>query len=241
MARITGSRNADYAKRRAALAAAVAGVVLSPEGTGASLRELAARARTSVSNLRHYFGDRDGAVAAALEWYRLQAAPHLAEASVPVPGDVRASLERLVGGLREAWFRHGVGKSQAASLSVGLSGPALGQAYVNAVLEPLLQAGEGILQRHVELGDLAPTNVRYAALELLSPVFLGLLHQDALEGARCRPLDIDDFVARHLDAFLAAYPPRAAAPRVTSGSAPTGRPKGSPAGGPGGRARIGER
>jgi hypothetical protein len=43
---------------------------------------------------------------------------------------------------------------------------------------------------------------------LLSPVVLGLLHQDSLGGAQCRPLELPRFLETHVDAFLRAFPQR---------------------------------
>ena len=77
------------------------------------------------------------------------------------------------------------------------------------LLEPLLQAGEQHLQRHLDAGQLAPCDVRRAALTLQGPLVLGLLHQDNLSGDGCRPLDLDAFIDAHVDAFLRAFPPTA--------------------------------
>lgn len=178
------------------------------DGVRASLRELASAAGTSVATIKHYFKDRDGLLRAVLESQHLDAAPYLAMAAMPVAGDVRASLGAYLAGLRGAWFEHGVGVIQATSLAGGLANEALGPSYVNHILEPLLGTCETLLRRHVELGDLGPMDPRVAALQLLSPVVLALLHQDSLSGASCRPLDLDAFFAEHLAAFLRAWPPR---------------------------------
>jgi len=37
------------------------------------------------------------------------------------------------------------------------------------------------------------------------PLFVALLHQDALGGAMCRELDVDAFVDNHVDMFVRAY------------------------------------
>jgi hypothetical protein len=85
----------------------------------------------------------------------------------------------------------------------------LGPVYVQELLEPTLQSAEARLSRHIADGELRRCDVRHAALELVCPVVLGLLHQVQLSGARCRPLDVERFLADHLDTFLRAY---AAAP-----------------------------
>ena len=206
MARTTGARNADYEQARWALARKVRPAVFSDGGVRASFRELATAGGTSVSTLKHYFGDRAGLIRAVLESQRLDAAPFLAMASAPTTADLRQSLERYVWGLRQAWFVHGVGNIEARSLATGLSESSFGPAYVNAILEPLLQSFEQLLTVHIERGEMAPCDVRFAALSFLSPIVLGLLHQDSLSGKTCRPLDLDAFLARHLDVFLASHP-----------------------------------
>ncbi len=206
MARTTGARNADYDEARRALARKVRPAVFADGGLRASVRELAAAGGTSASTLKHYFGDRAGLIRAVLETQRLDAAPYLAMASVPGTHDFRESVERYVAGLRQAWFAHGVGNIEARSLATGLSEDALGPAYVNAILEPLLQSFEQLLTTHIQRGEMAPCEVRFAALGFLSPIVLGLLHQDSLSGKSCRPLDLDAFLARHLDVFFASHP-----------------------------------
>ena len=52
------------------------------------------------------------------------------------------------------------------------------------------------------------TLVVAAALTLLSPVLLALLHQDALHGRRCRPLDVEAFVHTHVRSWLSGHAPR---------------------------------
>lgn len=206
MARTRGARNADYDEQRLSLARRVRARVMAPGGVRASMREFGEAAGTSVATLKHYFEDRDGLLRAVLESQHLDAAPYLAMASVPLAGDVRASLRGYLRGLKTAWFEHGVGVIQATSLAEGLTNPALGPTYVNHLLEPLLGTCETLLRRHVELGDLAPLEPRVAGLQFVAPVVLALLHQDSLSGAACRPLDLDAFFDAHVDAFLRAWP-----------------------------------
>jgi AcrR family transcriptional regulator len=207
VARTPGARNADYDAQRLALARKVRDRVMEPDGLRASMRELAEAAGTSVATLKHYFEDREGLMRAVLESQHVDAAPYLAMASIPIPGDVRASLRAYLTRLKGAWFEHGVGVIQATSLAGGLSSPALGPTYVNHLLEPLLGTCETLLRRHVELNDLGPLDARVAGLQFLAPVVLALLHQDSLSGASCRPLDLDAFFDAHVDAFLRAWPP----------------------------------
>lgn len=206
MARTPGARNADYQDSRLQLARRVRVGLLSDGGLRASLRELAASAGTSVATLKHYFGDRDGLLTAVMESMRIDGAPYLAQASSPTSTDVRESLRAMLQALTGAWSRFQVGRTYAAMLAEGLAVKGLGPSYVTFLLEPLLQMGEQMLQRHIDAGRLMPCDVRQASLMLLSPAVLALLHQDNLSGAGCRPLNLEAFMSAHVDAFLRAFP-----------------------------------
>jgi AcrR family transcriptional regulator len=225
MARTVGARNADYDDERMALARRVRPTVLGPDGLRSSMREMAAVGKTSVATLKHYFHDREGVIRAVMEAIRFDASPYLAVVGSPIEHDVRRSLLTMLQGLNEAWFRHGVGRMHSVSLAAGLSTTPLGPSYVNYLLEPMLESGESRIRRHIERGELRVCNIRYAALHLLSPVVMVLLHQDSLGGAACRPLDANDFLVHHVDAFLRAYPPTAkgqARPRLSKGRGEVG-------------------
>ncbi len=207
MPRTAGSKNEDYDESRMALARRVSGALCEKNGSLLSFREMATVADVSVATLRHYFRDRSGVIQGVFEFWRAESAPHLALAAMPLRGDVRVSLQAFLTRFATAWNRFGVGRIQATALGAGLTFANMGEPYVNYILEPLLQAAENLLQRHTELGEITPCEPRVAALHLLSPVVLALLHQDSLNGARCRPLDLDSFFESHLEAFLRAYPP----------------------------------
>lgn len=207
MPRTKGSRNAGYDDQRLALARKVAAALRTDAGIHASLRELAGAAGTSVATLRHYFGDRDGLLRGVMESLRVDAAPYLARSAMPVAGDVRASLLHFLKGLSGAWVRHAVGPMYASTLALGLGNASVGPSFVSHVLEPLLQTGESLLRQHQERGELDVPDVRYAALSLLSPVVLALLHQDSLQGTACRPLNVPAMVELHVETFLRVFAP----------------------------------
>lgn len=203
MTRPTGARNAGFIQKREALAGALIPAIVA--GSMPSFRELAEATGVSVPTLRHYFGDRDGALAAALAAMHALGAPHIARSATAEMGPLGASLRWFLMQFRAAWERFGVGRMIAAGLAEGLRSPAVGPAFVNELLEPTLQAAEQRLGCHVERGELPPCDLRHAALELVSPVLLALLHQGALGGARCRPLDVDAFLDDHIARFLKAF------------------------------------
>lgn len=204
MGRTAGTKNPGHDDKRRALAAAVIPRLLEL-GPAASLRELAAAAAVSVPTLRHYFEDRDGVVTAAMGEMLRQGEPHLAATAKPRRGGLRASLMAMMRSILEGWQQFGVGQLYGTGLAMGLHHAVLGPAYVSLLLEPLLQAVEARLAQHQRWGELGEHDVRFAALCLVSPVVLALLHQHGLGGRACRPLDVDAFVRAHVDGFVRAY------------------------------------
>ncbi|MEM6928134.1 MAG: TetR/AcrR family transcriptional regulator, partial [Myxococcota bacterium] len=93
MGRPRGSRNQDFDTKRTALAERMADHLL-VDGAVASLADLARAAGVSVPTLRHYFGDRRGAVVAALQQADEKSQALLEELSDPGPHALRASLNQ---------------------------------------------------------------------------------------------------------------------------------------------------
>ncbi|MEM9453866.1 MAG: TetR/AcrR family transcriptional regulator [Myxococcota bacterium] len=204
MGRTAGTRNPGYEDKRRALCGAVIPRLLE-SGSTASMRELATAAEVSVPTLRHYFGDREGVVVAAMgEWMR-RGRPYLEVTRQATRDGLRPSLMAMMATLLEGWRRFGVGRIYDTGLAMGLGHAVIGPSYVDHLLEPLLQAVEGRLQQHREWGELGDFDLRFAALSLVSPVVLALLHQDGLGGSGCRPLDMEAFVGAHVDGFVRAY------------------------------------
>jgi AcrR family transcriptional regulator len=204
MPRPSGRRNLDFDAKRTALARRAREAMLK-RGTGASLREIAEASETSLTNLRHYFGDRDGLFAAALEVASAEGNPWQ-ELTMRLEGDdagdvLRRYFELLVVG----WRQFGVGRLFEMSIAEGLGSATRGPSTVNHVLEPTLGAVEVLLSRLVERGALPPLEPRAATLSLVSPVLVALLHQDGLFGSGCRELDVPAFVQVHVDAWLKGY------------------------------------
>ncbi|MEO0601417.1 MAG: TetR/AcrR family transcriptional regulator [Myxococcota bacterium] len=179
------------------------------DGAVASLADLARAAGVSVPTLRHYFGDRRGAVVAALQQADERSQALLEELSDPGPHALRASLNQWATRFIDGFRIHGVGALFAGGLTNGLQDPVIGPAFVDHTLEPSLQLAERLLTRHRERGelDLEDAEIRGAALALVSPLALALLHQDSLSGKQCRPLDVRRFAAEHVGRFLGGYAP----------------------------------
>jgi AcrR family transcriptional regulator len=210
-----GSKNADYAEVRDAILLRLVEHVGLSGRFHLSFRELAQAAEVTPSTLRHYFGDRQGVLGATFARIHQGGTPFIAAAATEEHGPAPASLAWFLANVRLGWERFGVGKAHAFGLTEGLGDGRLGQGYLTHLLEPTLQAAEARLARHVAQGELGRCDVRHAALALLAPVILALLHQQALGGTAVRPLDVDAFVADHLARFLRAHAPGAGPPAAT--------------------------
>lgn len=205
MARTQGARNADFAETRAEMVRRLRAHVTQPEGARSSFRELATAAGVGTTTLRHYFGTRSGALRAVLDAAFEEGAPYLLLVTQPPTQPLRESVERLLGMVLFG-LRAGVVELHALGLAVGLGDPELGPAYLDRILEPTQQAFEAHLAHHLASGALRPdTNLRLAALQLVTPVLVAVIHQLQLGGTSCRPLDLDAMVAGHLDAWLRAW------------------------------------
>lgn len=209
MARRAGVRNQDYEEKRRALASKVLGSVIR-HGSSVSLHDLARDTESSIPTLKHYFGDRSGALAAAMRSVVDDARPHLDDLAAPGRLGLASSLRKVALDLATAWSAFGVGALFTTGLVVGLGDADVGPGYLDGVLEPTILAMEARLREHARRGDLSVRQdddfaIRAAALAFLSPLLLALLHQEGLSGSTCRPLDLARFTAFHVDRFVRAY------------------------------------
>ena len=83
MGRTSGTRNANFEEKKRAYARRALDSWLE-SGPGASLREIAAGADMSMSNLRHYFGDREGLFEAITVSALERGRPHMDQSAVNV-------------------------------------------------------------------------------------------------------------------------------------------------------------
>jgi AcrR family transcriptional regulator len=209
MGRPPGTRNQGYDETRRALAGkALAAVV--ERGASVSSNDLARAAEVSIPTLKHYFGDRAGAVAEALRSVREGSADRIAAIADPGRLGLASSLRSLATGLAEVWVPAGVGQLFTAGMAAGFFDATIGPGYLEGVLEPTVLALEARLRVHARRGelDLEPDDelgLRTAALAFLSPVLVALLHQHGLSGTTCRPLPMKRFLALHVRRFVAAY------------------------------------
>jgi AcrR family transcriptional regulator len=204
MPRPSGRRNADYDVTRAALLSRLHDALLKADGVRLSFRQMSDAAGVSATTLRHYFQSREQVIAEVLALSHRAGLPYLHAAATQPTEALRPSLTWFLGFVVQGW-RAGVSAVHGLGLTEGIGHSALGPAYLREILEPSLQAAETRLARHVAAGELAPCDVRQAAIELIGPLLVALLHQDALGGTRCRPLDIDAFCVEHIERFVRAF------------------------------------
>lgn len=181
--------------------------MLEPDGATASERALSRAAGVSMPTLRHYFATRDELIAAVFAHARRAALVHLHEIAAGALAPVRESVQWTLAFIVDGLTRFDLAGLHALGLRVGLRQPALGPAYLADVLEPTLVAVEARLERHAARGELRAHCGRAAALDLVAPALLAVLHQRELGGAACRPLNLQHFLDAHAEAFVRGWSP----------------------------------
>jgi hypothetical protein len=93
----------------------------------------------------------------------------------------------------------------AVSLGEGLIDPGVSRSTLRHVLDPTVATLESRLRTHVDRGEMIDTDLRDAALMLVSPLLLASLHQDQMGGATESPIRLDEMVERLSAAFVRAF------------------------------------
>jgi AcrR family transcriptional regulator len=208
LARTKGARNADYeAKRRELLGRLLPRFADRTNGRP-SFRQFAAAAGVTMPTLRHYFGDRSDVVAALLEEYHRLGERRLERVAQPA-GDFETSIhefaQEVVAGMQAANGPVRLGDVFSASLAEGLMDPEIGPLSLRYILDPGVEALERRLAAHIARGEMRPSDVRAAALALMSPILLAVLHQDQMEGSGERPIALPALALEVAAAFIRAY------------------------------------
>jgi AcrR family transcriptional regulator len=175
-----------------------------------SLRQLASAAGVTVPTLRHYFGDRSDVIEAILAGYREAGEQRLraiAEIRLPFDESIHEYGRALLAAVR-APRPVKLGDVFAVSLAEGLLDGRIGPAALEHVVDPSLEVLQARLAGHIEAGEMIPTDTRAAALMLLSPLLLVILHQHQMGGADCSPADLDAIAHEVCTAFVRAYAAR---------------------------------
>jgi AcrR family transcriptional regulator len=203
MGRPPGSRSDDYEEKRSALAHSVYKALI--EDAHVSFSGMAERAGVSRPTMAHYFGDRNGAVQAALS-----AAAHdgrrfhglIVSMNTDHPEHTLSLLLTLI---IAGWRDHGVGNLHGVGIQAGLADTETAHCYLGEILDPLTESVQHLLERMIQEGHLRHAQPRQGALQLLGPVVVALLHQNGLKGRLTAPLDEEALARETARGFLAAY------------------------------------
>ena len=204
MARLTGSRDADYAAKRAALVGRLRERLGSTNREHPSFRELATAAGVSEATLRHYFGGMTPLIAAVVEESAPLGAPFLERLAQPV-GEFAESVA-------DAVFLASTGQQQPTVRALHAIGDAegirhglVGQAYRLHLLDTIVNAVSRRLDEHIARKEMRDCDSHAAAIALISPVLFAYHHQHDLGGAEDTPLDLQRFLTAHIDGFVRGY------------------------------------
>jgi hypothetical protein len=93
----------------------------------------------------------------------------------------------------------------AVSLAEGLLDGEIGPSTLRYIVDPSVDVLRRRLDEHVRRGEMIATDTRVAALFLISPLLLAILHQDHLGGREESPINLEAAVEGVCSAFLRAY------------------------------------
>lgn len=207
MSRSKGARDADYDDKRTALLRRITARLMRRETARPSFRQLAQAGDVSTPTLRHYFVDRPRLMAAILDNYLAEDRRGLEAVAQPT-GDLKTSIRdycaALVAAMRKPRDAR-LGDVLAVSLAEGLLDEQIGPSALRYVIDPTLEVLQRRLDAHVARGEMIATDTRAAALFLLSPLLVAILHQDHLGGDEVSPLDLPAMLDDLCAAFLRAY------------------------------------
>lgn len=202
MSKTKGSRSKDYDAKRTELLRRIGKFLLSNPSHKVSMRQIAEACDVSMPTLTHYFDNRNGISYAWLEQCWKDAENHLQDAAKP-KGKLASCIKHKLKDLHQAFTSFGLDRLHIWGMTEGLGDALLGTAYLEFFLEPTLQANEQWLKHYQEKGDIdAQLNVRFAAISLISPLIILLMHQHALCGDRLRPANMEAFINQHAEHFL---------------------------------------
>jgi AcrR family transcriptional regulator len=205
--RAKGVKNADYETKRRELLDRMLPRFARLDLERPSLRQLATAAEVTAPTLQHYFGDRTGVVAAMLEEYRSRGATRLgivAKANGPFAESMREFALSLVFGM-QAKGAVRLGDVMAASLCEGLADPHISPLALDHIIDPAVDALVVRLEEHAARGEIIEADLRAAALMLLSPLLLAVLHQDQMNGCESRHIELTGLAEQVSAAFVRAY------------------------------------
>lgn len=207
MPRTKGVKNADYETKRRELLDRMLPRFARLDVERPSLRQLAAAAEVTAPTLQHYFSDRTGVIGALLEEYRKRDDGRLSETAQPTGpfgSSVRDFAHGFVFGL-QAGSAVRMGDVLAASLCEALADPKVSPLALVHIIDPAVDALTARLKAHAARGEMIETDAHAAALMLLSPLLLAVLHQDQMNGRERRRIELSTLADQVAEAFVRAY------------------------------------
>ena len=121
--------------------------------------------------------------------------------------DPEATLANLLRWVIVAWRDRGFGHLHHVGIQAGLADAESASTYLREVMDPLAHSVQALIERMVGRGQLCHSDPKKAALQLLGPVMLALIHQDGLQGRVTSPLDEEALARETAHGFLSAYAP----------------------------------
>ena len=201
MPRPAGVRNHDFEAKRTALLDALTEFALNDDLRRPSLRQFAIAAKASEPTLRHYFKDRQGLVIAILQHIHDRAVPLWNVIATGAP-DTATAVEEYFR-VTEAGLTHGgFARAHAFGILEGMADEKVGQAYLESLLDPALNAVADKMQATPGKPETEDER-RASAFMMLSPILVMTLHQQLLGGEQASPVDSQSFL-RLMQVWLAS-------------------------------------
>ncbi|MCP4867402.1 MAG: TetR/AcrR family transcriptional regulator [Proteobacteria bacterium] len=190
-----------------------------------SLKDVGKKAGVSKATVYLYFKNKEDLLLAAVQKSVVPildfADEYEIDSDAPASAMIRTLVHRWVDEF-DARGARGLPKLVAAEAA---NFPALGQLYVDAVLQRARRLFQRILKRGIADGEFRSVDVREVVHLLLAPLIHGQVHVAALGDHDPTFPDLHDYLDTHVDLFLAAI----AAPQRTGGkpTSPTSTRKSS--------------
>lgn len=192
MPRPAGVRNHNFEAKRTALLETLTEFALQDDLRRPSLRQFALAAGASEPTLRHYFKDRQGVVIAILQHINTRAIPLWDVIKTGAEDTSTAVAEYFR--VTEAGLTHGgFARAHAFGLIEGMADEAVGQAYLEFLLDPALDAVAEKMDATPGRPETA-TERKASAFMMLSPILVMTLHQQLLGGKDASPIDTNGFM-----------------------------------------------
>lgn len=205
MARTKGSANRDSDERKRTILDGIWNAMRESGGKPLSWREMATAGGVGPATLSHHFGKRDDVMAAILDAKCKDGAEPLAILAKPTSDDLETSLNDALEHMILGLTRFDVGDLVGVGLAEGMYHEIIGPQFVRIGLEPIFEALETRLSKHLEKGHVAEgKDLRSAAVMLASPILLTYTHQSPLGGSTVVQTDLSA-LAKQTAAVVSAY------------------------------------